>query len=39
VINLWYARGDGGSGTFAQEAVFIVARTRAEAGDGRAAAA
>jgi ubiquinone/menaquinone biosynthesis C-methylase UbiE len=29
MINLWYARGDGGSGGFAQEAVFIVARKRA----------
>jgi hypothetical protein len=28
VINLWYARGDRGSGTFAQEAVMIVARKR-----------
>jgi SAM-dependent methyltransferase len=28
VINLWYARGEGGSGTFVQEAVFIVARKR-----------
>jgi hypothetical protein len=28
VIKLWYARGEGGSGTFAQEAVFIVARKR-----------
>jgi SAM-dependent methyltransferase len=28
VINLWYARGDAGSGTFAQEAVFVVARKR-----------
>jgi 2-polyprenyl-3-methyl-5-hydroxy-6-metoxy-1,4-benzoquinol methylase len=28
VIDLWYARGDGGSGTFAQEAVIIVARKR-----------
>jgi hypothetical protein len=40
VIDLWYARGDGGSGTFAQEAVMIVARKRrvtpAQAGDGRA---
>jgi hypothetical protein len=31
VINLWYARGEGGSGTFAQETVFIVARKRAVA--------
>jgi SAM-dependent methyltransferase len=42
VINLWYSRDEGGSGSFAQEAVFIVARTRpvtpAEAGDGPAAA-
>ncbi|HTE59278.1 MAG TPA: methyltransferase domain-containing protein, partial [Solirubrobacteraceae bacterium] len=28
VINLWYSRGEGGSGTFAQEAMFIVARKR-----------
>jgi hypothetical protein len=28
VIDLWYARGDGGSGPFAQEAVMIVARKR-----------
>jgi SAM-dependent methyltransferase len=39
VINLFYARGDGGSGTFAQEAVFVVARKRsitpAQADDGR----
>jgi SAM-dependent methyltransferase len=28
VINVWYARGEGGSGTFAQEAVYIVARKR-----------
>jgi ubiquinone/menaquinone biosynthesis C-methylase UbiE len=28
VIKLWYARGDGGTGSFAQEAVFIVARKR-----------
>jgi 2-polyprenyl-6-hydroxyphenyl methylase/3-demethylubiquinone-9 3-methyltransferase len=28
VINLWYAQGDGGAGTFAQEAMFIVARKR-----------
>ena len=28
VINLWYARGDGGSGTLIQEAVMIVARKR-----------
>jgi ubiquinone/menaquinone biosynthesis C-methylase UbiE len=28
VIKLWYARGEEGSGTFAQEAVFIVARKR-----------
>jgi SAM-dependent methyltransferase len=39
VINLWYSRGDDGSGTFAQEAVFIVARKRrvtpAQADDGR----
>jgi 2-polyprenyl-6-hydroxyphenyl methylase/3-demethylubiquinone-9 3-methyltransferase len=27
-IKLWYARGDGGSGSFAQEAVFILARKR-----------
>jgi hypothetical protein len=41
VIDLWYAR-DGGSGSFAQEAVIIVARKRrvtpAQAGDGSAAA-
>jgi SAM-dependent methyltransferase len=40
VINLWYARGEGGAGTFAQEAVIIVARrggvTPAAADDGRA---
>jgi SAM-dependent methyltransferase len=39
MINLWYARGDGGSANFAQEAVFIVARKRgvtpARADDGR----
>jgi 2-polyprenyl-6-hydroxyphenyl methylase/3-demethylubiquinone-9 3-methyltransferase len=29
MINLWYAQGDGGPGTFAQEAVIIVARKRA----------
>jgi SAM-dependent methyltransferase len=28
MINLWYGRGEGGAGTFAQEAVFIVARKR-----------
>jgi 2-polyprenyl-3-methyl-5-hydroxy-6-metoxy-1,4-benzoquinol methylase len=28
MINLWYARSDGGSGAFAQEAVIIVARKR-----------
>jgi ubiquinone/menaquinone biosynthesis C-methylase UbiE len=28
MINLWYSRGDAGSGSFAQEAVFIVARKR-----------
>jgi SAM-dependent methyltransferase len=28
VIKLWYVRGDGGSGSFAQEAMFIVARKR-----------
>jgi ubiquinone/menaquinone biosynthesis C-methylase UbiE len=28
MIKLWYARGDGGSGAFAQEAVLIVARKR-----------
>jgi ubiquinone/menaquinone biosynthesis C-methylase UbiE len=33
VIALWYARGDGGSGAFAQEAVMIVARKR-RAGTG-----
>jgi SAM-dependent methyltransferase len=40
VINHWYARGDGGSGSFVQEAVMIVARKRrvtpAQAHDGRA---
>jgi 2-polyprenyl-3-methyl-5-hydroxy-6-metoxy-1,4-benzoquinol methylase len=40
VINVWYARGDRGSGTFAQEAVLILARKRrvtpAQADDGRA---
>jgi 2-polyprenyl-6-hydroxyphenyl methylase/3-demethylubiquinone-9 3-methyltransferase len=40
LINLWYARDDGGSGTFAQEAVIIVARKRrvtpARADDGAA---
>jgi SAM-dependent methyltransferase len=39
MINLWYARGDGGSANFAQEAVFIVARKRrvtpARVDDGR----
>jgi SAM-dependent methyltransferase len=29
VIDLWYARGEADSGTFSQEAVFIVARKRA----------
>jgi ubiquinone/menaquinone biosynthesis C-methylase UbiE len=33
VIGLWYARGEGGSGAFAQEAVMIVARKR-RAGTG-----
>jgi SAM-dependent methyltransferase len=28
MIDLWYARGDGGSGSFVQEAVIIVARKR-----------
>jgi SAM-dependent methyltransferase len=28
VVKLWYTRGEGGSGSFAQEAVFIVARKR-----------
>jgi ubiquinone/menaquinone biosynthesis C-methylase UbiE len=28
VINLWYTRGEGGAGTFAQEAVFVIARKR-----------
>jgi SAM-dependent methyltransferase len=28
VINLWYTRGEGGSGTFAQEALFVIARKR-----------
>jgi SAM-dependent methyltransferase len=40
VIDLWYARGDGGAGTFVQEAVIIVARKRrvtpTEADTGRA---
>ena len=31
VINLWYARGESGSGTFVQEAVFVVARRSREA--------
>jgi SAM-dependent methyltransferase len=43
VINLWYARGEGGTGNFAQDAVFIVARKRhvagVGAGDSRASAA
>jgi hypothetical protein len=32
MINLWYARDGGEPGSFAQEAVFIVARRRAGAG-------
>ena len=40
VIDLWYVRSDGGSGTFGQEAVILVARKRriapAQAGEGRA---
>jgi 2-polyprenyl-6-hydroxyphenyl methylase/3-demethylubiquinone-9 3-methyltransferase len=40
MVNLWYARGDGGSRDLGQEAVFIVARKRrvmpARARDGRA---
>jgi SAM-dependent methyltransferase len=34
MVTLWYARGEGGAGTFAQEAVFIVARRRRGAAAG-----